>query len=131
MKTKAKKKTYTVRIEWPVYYYCDTVVKATSPEAAARIAMEDPDYDSQDSHDEPGDSTVEGVCEGDEYDFMQHIDVGDDEVGDAARGRGPELLAQLTAMVDLIERDYAGFDAMEEWQAAKQLITQITTGKEG
>lgn len=50
---------------------------------------------------------------------------------DAARERGPELLAQLTAMVELIERDYAGFDAVEEWQAATKLITQITTGKEG
>jgi hypothetical protein len=78
MATKAKKtakKEYTVRIEWPVTYYCDTTVEASSPEEAARIAMEDPDYENQDSYDEPGDSEVEGVCEGDEYSFDERIEV--------------------------------------------------------
>ena len=70
-----EKKTYTVRIEWPVTYYCDTTVEASSPEEAARIAMEDPDYDNQSSYDESGDSTVEGVCEGDEYSFEEHVEV--------------------------------------------------------
>jgi hypothetical protein len=74
-KNKTAKKTYTVRIEWPVTYYCDTTVEASSPEDAARIAMEDPDYENQDSYDEPGDSEVEGVCEGDEYSFDEHIEV--------------------------------------------------------
>jgi hypothetical protein len=77
MATKAKKKTttYTVRIEWPVTYYCDTTVEATSPEEAARIAMADPDYDSQRSYDESGDSKVEGVCEGDDYRYEDRIEV--------------------------------------------------------
>lgn len=77
MATKAKKTatTYTVRIEWPVTYYCDTTVEATSPEEAARIAMEDPDYDNQRSYDESGDSIVQGVCEGEDYDYGQHQEV--------------------------------------------------------
>jgi len=72
-----KKQTYTVRIEWPVTYYCDTTVEASSPAEAARIALEDPDYDNQRSYDncDSGDSTVEGVCEGDEYSFKSHIEV--------------------------------------------------------
>lgn len=72
-KTKQPKtKTYTVRIEWPVTYYCDTTVEATSAAEAASIAMEDPDYDNQSSYDDPGSSKVEGVCEGDEYSFEEH-----------------------------------------------------------
>jgi len=64
----AAKKTYTVRIEWPVTYYCDTTVEASSREEAERLAMEDPDYDNQQSYDDDGANTVEGVCEGDEFD---------------------------------------------------------------
>ena len=63
-KKKTIKKEYTVRIEWPVTYYCDTTVEASSPEEAARIAMEDPDYDNQRAYDDDGGNTVEGVCEG-------------------------------------------------------------------
>jgi hypothetical protein len=62
------KKTYTVRIEWPVTYYCDTTVEASSREEAERLAMEDPDYDNQRSYDDGGGNTVEGICEGDEFD---------------------------------------------------------------
>ena len=72
---KKKKQAYTVRIEWPVTYYCDTTVEASSPEEAAQIAMADPDYDNQRSYDDAGDSTVEGVCEGDEYSFEEHVEV--------------------------------------------------------
>lgn len=79
-----KKQTYTVRIEWPVTYYCDTTVEASSPEEAARIAMGDPDYDNQRSYDESGDSTVEGVCEGDDYRFEDRIEVDADEDEDFA-----------------------------------------------
>lgn len=77
MATNVKKKTqtYTVRIEWPVTYYCDTTVEASSPEEAARIAMEDPDYDNQSSYDESGDSTVEGVCEGEDYRYEDRVEV--------------------------------------------------------
>ena len=75
-KKKTETKEYTVRIEWPVTYYCDTTVTASSPEEAADLAMEDPDYDNQRSYDEPGESEVEGVCEGDEYSFDEHIEVG-------------------------------------------------------
>lgn len=64
----APRTTYTVRIEWPVTYYCDTTVKASSPEEARRLAMENPDYDNRRSYDDDGDNTVEGVCEGDEFD---------------------------------------------------------------
>jgi len=71
----ARKQTYTVRVEWPVTYYCDTTVEASSPEEAARLAMEDPDYENQSSYDDAGDSTVEGVCEGDEYEFENRIEV--------------------------------------------------------
>lgn len=65
MATKTKTHTYTVRIEWPVTYYCDTTVEATSPEEAARLAMEDPDYDSQKSYDDSGECCVAGVSEPD------------------------------------------------------------------
>ena len=75
MTRKTKKQTYTVRIEWPVYYYCDTTVEASSPEEAAALAMEEPDYDSQRSYDEPGESEVEGVCEGEDYRFEDQIEV--------------------------------------------------------
>lgn len=74
-KKTAKKQTYTVRIEWPVTYYCDTTVEAASPEEAARIALEDPDYDNQRSYDDSGDSTVEGVCEGEDYRYEDRIEV--------------------------------------------------------
>ena len=30
--------------------------------------MENPDYDNQRPYDDDGDNTVEGVCEGDEFD---------------------------------------------------------------
>lgn len=153
MKTKTKKKTYTVRIEWPVTYYCDTVVKATDPHDAARIAMEDPDYDNQSSYDEPGDSTVEGVCEGDEYEFEQHIDVGDAS-SEAARERGPELLDALIELLPLAHQRLldrfkvsvcgedtgatldsdglpAGWSKAEHYRKAVQLVRQLTTGKEG
>jgi len=70
------KNKYTVRIEWPVTYYCDTTVRATSPEEAAGIAMEDPDYDSQDSYDDSGNSYVAGVSEGEEFDSMSDYDNG-------------------------------------------------------
>lgn len=72
---KTKTKTYTVRIEWPVTYYCDTTVEASSPEEAAKIAIEDPDYDNQRSYDESGDSTVEGVCEGEDYRYEDRVEV--------------------------------------------------------
>ncbi len=64
----AARRSYTVRIEWPVTYYCDTTVEASSPEEAKRLAMENPDYDNQRSYDDAGGNTVEGVCEGDEFD---------------------------------------------------------------
>jgi hypothetical protein len=104
-KKKTAKKTYTVRIEWPVTYYCDTTVEASSIEEAARLAMEDPDYDNQRSYDESGDSAVEGVCEGEEYDFSQHQEVGGsrDADGDgAAREHGPKLLKMLRSVLDAI-----------------------------
>jgi len=63
------KKTYTVRIEWPVTYYCDTTVEASSQEEAERLAMESPDYENQRSYDFDGEETVEGVCEGDSFDW--------------------------------------------------------------
>jgi hypothetical protein len=131
MKTKTKKKTYTVRIEWPVTYYCDTVVKATDPHDAARIAMEDPDYDNQRSYDESGDSTVEGVCEGDEYDFMQHIDVGSG-TSEAARERGPELLDALRSVMTLAHSHFllkgktASSSDFAAFNQAKQLIELLT-----
>jgi len=62
------KRTYTVRIEWPVTYYCDTTVEASSPEEAERLALASPDYDNQRSYDDDGADTVEGVCEGREFD---------------------------------------------------------------
>jgi hypothetical protein len=133
MKTKQKKKTYTVRIEWPVTYYCDTVVKAIDPNDAARIAMEDPDYDSQDSYDEPGDSTVEGVCEGDEYDFMQRIDAGDG-TSEAAREHGPELLDALRSVMTLAHSHFllkgktASSSDFATFNQAKQLIELLTNG---
>lgn len=67
------KKTYTVRIEWPVYYYCDTTVEASSVEEAAKLAMANPDYDNQQSYDDSGDNEIGGVCEGDEYDYSTHV----------------------------------------------------------
>ena len=72
---KKKTKTYTVRIEWPVYYYCDTVVEAADECEAARIAMQDPDYDNQRSYDDDGNSSVEGVCEGEQYRFEDRVKV--------------------------------------------------------
>ncbi len=69
-------KTYTVRIEWQVTYYCDTTVEASSPEEAKRIAAEDPDYDNQHSYDDgagDGSNSVAGVCEGDMYDHGRAI----------------------------------------------------------
>jgi len=88
-KKTAKKKTYTVRIEWQVTYYCDTTVEASSVEEAAKIALEDPDYDNQRSYDESGDSTVKGVCEGEGYRFEDRVEVGgveaDSDLRDAAR----------------------------------------------
>ena len=74
MATKTKTNTYTVRIEWPVTYYCDTVVEASSPEEAARLAADDPDYDSQESYDDSGSDYVAGVCVGGEYDYTRHDD---------------------------------------------------------
>jgi len=87
-KTKQPKtKTYTVRIEWPVTYYCDTTVEATSAAEAAQIAMQDPDYDNQRSYDESGDSTVEGVCEGDEWTVWRR-ELLNAEAKAGAEGRG-------------------------------------------
>lgn len=74
-KKKAQTQTYTVRIEWPVTYYCDTTVEASSPEEAARLAMEDPDYDNQRSYDNDGDNKVEGVCVGEWYRYEDRIEV--------------------------------------------------------
>jgi hypothetical protein len=74
-KKQTAKQTYTVRIEWAVTYYCDTVVEASSPKEAAKLAMEDPDYDNQSSYDEPSDSTVQGVCEGDDYRWKDRVEV--------------------------------------------------------
>jgi len=100
MTTKAKKaakKEYTVRTEWNVTYYCDTTVKATSREDAARIVMQEsePDYDSQDSYDDSGDTYVAGVSQGGDYNCMTDCGVGipqgmgepeiDSELRDAAR----------------------------------------------
>jgi hypothetical protein len=100
MTTKAKKtakKAYTVRTEWAVTYYCDTTVKATSREDAARIVMQEsePDYDSQESYDDSGDTYVAGVSEGDNFDSMRDHGEGvpegmgeqeiDSELRDAAR----------------------------------------------
>lgn len=73
---KKKLKTYTVRCEWPVTYYCDTTVEASSPEEAARLAMEDPDYDSQDSYDDSGDTYVAGVSEGEDFDSIRDMGSG-------------------------------------------------------
>jgi hypothetical protein len=91
-KQKQKTKTYTVRIEWPVTYYCDTIVKASSIEEAARLALEDPDYDNPRSYDESGESTVEGVCEGEDYRYEDRVEVGgdgrDDEPADNRRSEG-------------------------------------------
>jgi hypothetical protein len=81
MATKAKttvKNEYTVRTEWTVTYYCDTTVKATSREDAARIVMQEgePDYDSQESYDDSGDTYVAGVSEGTDYDCMADFGAG-------------------------------------------------------
>jgi hypothetical protein len=75
---KTAKKEYTVRTEWTVTYYCDTTVKATSREDAARIVMQDeePDYDSQESYDDSGDTYVAGVSEGSDYDCMTDYGAG-------------------------------------------------------
>ena len=104
MRTKKKnaKKTYTVRVEWPVTYYCDTTVRATSREEAARMVIDDePDYDSQDSYDDSGDTYVAGVSEGHDFDCMRDHGVGvpeglgeDDGDGDSAlREAAREVLA--------------------------------------
>lgn len=103
-KKTAKKQTYTVRVEWPVTYYCDTTVEATSREEAARIVMEgEPDYDSQDSYDDSGDTYVAGVSEGHDFDCMRDQgagvpegmgeDDGDSELREAAR----EVLANWSS----------------------------------
>jgi hypothetical protein len=64
MATKTKKTRYTVRLEWDVTYFLDvTGVKASTPEEAAEIAMEDPDYDNQESYDDAGDTHVARVTE--------------------------------------------------------------------
>ena len=93
-----KTQTYTVRIEWPVTYYCDTTVEASSPEEAARLAMADPDYDNQRSYDESGDSTVEGVCEGGDYSYEDRIEV------DAASGEPAEFAGVVWSVEDIKER---------------------------
>jgi hypothetical protein len=94
---KTAKKEYTVRTEWTVTYYCDTTVKATSREDAARIVMQEgePDYDSQESYDDSGDTYVAGVSEGTDYDCMADCGAGipegmgepeiDGDLRDAAR----------------------------------------------
>lgn len=98
----AQQQTYTVRIEWPVTYYCDTTVEASSPEEAAAIAMEDPDYDNQSSYDDSGDSTVEGVCIGDEYDYCQRIEVPEagSESVEITREEAAALLSGISVALD-------------------------------
>lgn len=113
-KKTAKKQTYTVRIEWPVTYYCDTTVEATSPEDAARIAMEDPDYDNQCSYggDCDGESTVEGVCEGDDYSYEDRIEIdaaSDEPRVDHAYSRGSAMDAVLEVVRDWDDSDLAAF----------------------
>ena len=104
MKTKAKKtkkKEYTVRTEWAVTYYCDTTVKATSREDAARIVMQEgePDYGSQESYDDSGDTYVAGVSEGTDYDCMADWGVGipegmgEPEIDSVLREAAREVLA--------------------------------------
>jgi len=95
--TKIAKEEYTVRTEWNVTYYCDTTVRATSREDAARIVMQEsePDYDSQESYDDSGDTYVAGVSQGGDYNCMTDYGVGipegmgepeiDGDLRDAAR----------------------------------------------
>jgi hypothetical protein len=70
-----QKQTYTVRIEWDARYYCDTTVEASSPDEAKRLALENPDYDNQESYDGSMDSEseVEGVCLGDTFEYDNQL----------------------------------------------------------
>ena len=122
-KQKQKTKTFTVRIEWPVTYYCDTTVEATSVEEAARLAMEDPDYDNQRSYDVDGDSTVEGVCEGDEYSYEERQEVGGGgEVNLHLCGAAPRLLRALGAIVAAAQRGPVAEDSKEIIDASELLV---------
>ena len=72
--TKTAKTTYTVRIEWPVTYYIDVDVQASSPAEAADLAFDEADatdaWDDQRSYDESGDNYIGRItAEGDRDDW--------------------------------------------------------------
>jgi|GEM_PF-6320685 len=115
MATKTTTRTYTVRIEWPVTYYCDTTVEASSIEEAARLAMDDPDYDNQRSYDEPGESEVQGVCEGDDYRYEDREEVP------AAGASCDESrhAAMLNHLRQIVEKQEAFFDQNEHGTQAE------------
>lgn len=108
-KTATEKKQYRVARYWPVEYRSYSFVQASSPEEAARLALDDDDYSNQESIDgSDGPTEIEEIVEiTPEGMEIEHTVPADG--GDAAGDCGSELLAACKAAIHRsIERQEAG-----------------------
>ena len=123
MATKAKKtakKQYRVARYWPVEYRSYAYVQASSPEEAARLALEDDDYSDQESCDgSDGPTEIGAIVEITPEGLEIEHPVPANSADESARERGPELLAALLAILAAANRGPVAADSQEIVEASE------------